>query len=226
MAGILGVLAAGAAQGYGAAKNREVEEHNLLAVENMREMLRQEYEERRFNRQLEGNRQLAQEKAAHRLLEHQVKRESKLEDDAAAHERTLQRDKFLSDSKMQQLGILEKGRNSRSASSNAARLKAAEMRTSSGGVSGGDLSPKEMIKQIEANNKRIFDLKKELNNNPFAAQDPQKGELYRSEIGRLEADNARKQSALGIEAQHPAQPEQSVVQITRNPKTGALEFAR
>lgn len=224
MAGLLGVLAAGSAQGYGAAKNREVEEHNQLAVENMREMLRQEYEERRFNRQLEGNRQLAQEKAAHRLLEQQVKREAKLEDDEAAHKRTLERDKFLSESKIQQLGLLEGGRNARSSASNAARLKAAEMRASSGGSSGGDLSPKEMIKQIEANNKRIFDLKNELNSNPFAAQDPQKGELYRSEIGRLEADNARKQSALGIEPQQQAQ--QAAFDFVFNPKTGKLEPSR
>lgn len=225
MAGLLGILAAGAAQGYGAAKNREVEEHNLLAVENMREMLRQEYEERRFNRQLEGNRQLAQEKAAHRLLEHQVKREAKLEDDETAHKRTLERDKFLSESKMQQLGLLEGGRNSRTAASNAARLKAAEMRASSGGSSGDDLSPKEMIKQIEANNKRIFDLKKEINVT-FGSQDNPRTELYNSEIRRLEADNARKQSALGIEPQQQAQPEQSIMQITRNPKTGALEFVK
>jgi hypothetical protein len=226
MAGLLGVLAAGAAQGYGAAKNREVEEHNQLAVENMREMLRQEYEERRFNRQLEGNRQLAQEKAAHKLLEHQVKREAKTEDDETAHKRTLERDKFLTDSKIHQLGLLEGGRNSRTAASNAARLKAAEMRASSGGSSGTDLSPKEMIKQIEANNKRIFDLKKEINVT-FGSQNNPKAELYHSEIRRLEADNARKQGALGIETAQPTQQQgQSVMQITRNPKTGALEFIK
>jgi hypothetical protein len=224
MAGLLGVLAAGAAQGYGAAKNREVEEHNQLAVENMREMLRQEYEERRFNRQLEGNKDLAKQKAEYRIAEHGIKRGDKLEDDEAAHKRTLERDKFLTDSKIQQLGLLEGGRNSRTAASNAARLKAAEMRASSGGSSGTDLSPKEMIKQIETNNKRIFDLKKELNNNSFAAQDPQKGELYRAEIGRLEADNAKRQSALGIEPQQQAQ--QAAFDFVFNPKTGKLEPSR
>ena len=220
---LLSVLAAGAAQGYGAAKNREVEEHNQLAVENMRETLRQEYEERRFNRQLEGNRQLAQEKSAHRLLEHQVKRGAKLEDDETAHKRTLERDKLLSESKIQQLGLLEGGRNSRTAASNASRLKAAEMRASSGGASGIDLSPKEMIKQIEANNKRIFDLKKEINVT-FGSQDSPKTELYHSEIRRLEADNARKQSALGIEPQQQAQP--SAFDFVFNPKTGKLEPSR
>jgi len=223
MAGLLGVLAAGAAQGYGAAKNREVEEHNQLAVENMREMLRQEYEERRFNRQLEGNRQLAQEKAAHRLLEHQVKREAKIEDDETAHKRTLERDKFLTDSKFQQLGLLEGGRNKRKSDEIAARLKAAEMKASSGGSSGPDLSPKEMIKQIEANNKRIFDLKKEINVT-FGSQDNPRTELYNSEIRRLEADNARKQSALGIEPQQQAQ--QAAFDFVFNPKTGKLEPSR
>lgn len=213
MAGLLGVLAAGSAQGYGAAKNREVEEHNQLAVENMREMLRQEYEERRFNRQLEADTQKSRMQVEYENAKYHRDRSDKLSDEELKHEREIKK-----------LGILEGGRNARSSASNAARLKAAEMRASSGGSSGGDLSPKEMIKQIEANNKRIFDLKNELNSNPFAAQDPQKGELYRSEIGRLEADNARKQSALGIEPQQQAQ--QAAFDFVFNPKTGKLEPSR
>lgn len=211
---LVGILAAGAAQGYGAAKNREVEEHNQLAVENMREMLRQEYEERRFNRQLEADTQKSKMQVEYENAKYHRDRSDKLSDEELKHEREIKK-----------LGLLEGGRNSRSAASNAARLKAAEMRASSSGSSGSsDLSPKEMIKQIEANNKRIFDLKKELNNNPFAAQDPQKGELYRSEIGRLEADNARKQSALGIEPQQQAQP--AAFDFVFNPKTGKLEPSR
>lgn len=210
---LVGILAAGAAQGYGAAKNREVEEHNQLAVENMREMLRQEYEERRFNRQLEADTQKSKMQVEYENAKYHRDRSDKLSDEELKHEREIKK-----------LGLLEGGRNSRSAASNAARLKAAEMRASSSGSSGSsDLSPKEMIKQIEANNKRIFDLKKELNNNPFAAQDPQKGELYRSEIGRLEADNARKQSALGIE---PQQAQPSAFDFVFNPKTGKLEPSR
>lgn len=208
---LAGILAAGAAQGYGTAKNQEVDLHNQNAIENKRELLRQQFENQRFERGLKAGMQQAEMKAKHEANMYQRKREDKLLDTESERKfQDNQLDKRLSNQKSI-AGMREAGRNKRSL-----------LRRDS--PSNGDFSSKELIKQIESNNKRIFDLKKELNSNPFAANDPQKGQLYQSEINRLEADNSNKQRMLGIEPE--PQQQQASFDFVFNPQTGKLEPSR
>lgn len=205
------LLFAGAAQGYGQAQNQIVNDHNDVAKDAMREQLRQEYENERFDRSVKANKESALLNAEFENRKYERNRGDKLQDEEVKHERD-----------MKKQGLLESGRNSRNASSNAARLKAAEMR--GGGADGSGKSAKELQKDIESNNKRIFDLKKELNNSPFAANDPNKSSLYQSEITRLETDNRQKMNMLGIESKAPEQNESPRTQVIRNEKTGKLEL--
>ena len=211
MVAIAPLLMAGAAQGYGQAQNQIVNDHNDVAKDEMREQLRQEYENERFDRSLKANKETALLNAEVERAKYERNRNDKLQDEEVKHER-----------EMKKHGLLESGRNSRNASSNAARLKAAEMRGS--GINDTGMSTKELQKQIESNNKRIFDLKKELNNSPFAANDPNKSSLYQSEIARLESDNREKMNMLGIEPKMPEQSQSPQTQVIRNEKTGKLEL--
>lgn len=141
MVGLLGVLAAGAAQGYGATKNAEVNMHNAAVIENNREMLRQQFEEQRFNRQLQASREAAIMNAEFENAKYHRDRSDKLADEEMKHNR-----------EMQKYGLLEEGRNKRNASSNAARMKAAEMRSQGGGLldsSGGGKAQSTVGKTIQ-----------------------------------------------------------------------------
>lgn len=212
MANLFGILAAGAAQGYGNAKNAEVNLHNQQAIENNREAVRQQYENYRFERGLQAGMQQAEMKAKHDAAMYQRDRSDKLQDKDADRKFELEKMGIQHKNARSIEGMRETGRNSR-----------ALLRRDSP-TSGEEFSSKELIKQIESNNKRIFDLKKELNSNPFASNDPKKGQLYQSEINRLETDNANKQRMLGVEPEQS--PQQAAFDFVFNPQTGRLEPAQ
>ncbi len=172
------------------------------------------------------NRTLSRFRSTDRCVPH-TRGDEPVEDDAAAHERTLQRDQVLHENKTKQLGMLEGGRNSRSAASNAARLKAAEMRAGGGLL---DMTPKaqssqgkllqDMINLGLAENAQDAQMKlersgamKEIMKNPMLANDPKRV---------AEAINAW-ESSMGYNNNRvdPAGPD-----FIFNPKTGKLEPSR
>lgn len=223
MVGILGVLAAGAAQGYGAAKNQEVDNYNAVAMEQMREQIRQDFEERRFNRQLEVGMQQARMNAEYENAKYQRDRENKLADEETKHSRD-----------MEKQSLLEEGRNKRNDSRNAARMESTKMRIAaqrelaeSGGGNGllnmessigrtiNDMvklglaaTPQEA--QIKLERSGVL---KEMMKNPLLAADPKR---------ITEAVN-QWENTMGFAGSNN---NQSVADFVFNPQTGKLEQAR
>lgn len=226
MVGLLGVLAAGAAQSYGAAKNQEVDNHNAVAMEQMREQIRQDFEERRFNRQLEAGMQQAKMQAEHENYKYQRNREDKLSDEEIKHNRDMEKNRFI-----------EENKNRRTADSNATRMKSTEMRIAaqrelakSGGGNGllnvGDKAQSTMGKAIQdmvnmglASSPQEAQMKldragvlKEMMKNPLMAADPK----------RMTDAVRQWENAMGMQNNQ----QQTVADFVFNPQTGKLEPAR
>lgn len=137
--GILGMMAAGGAQGLANASNQNVAaqqqfelEDRRGAREDQREALRQKYLERNFNLQREDRREQTKAQMQYDALKYQRGREDKISDDAREHAQRLEI-----------TGLEETGRNKRSAASIAAANQRAALKSGSGvGIEGGDGLPK------------------------------------------------------------------------------------
>ena len=104
MVGLLGMLAAGGAMGARDASNASVRAQNELEIGNAREMLREEFLNRRFDRELDVARENAKAQAAQNELKYQRDLEAK--DKQYAHE-------------MKKTGLLNQGRLDAEAARNA-----------------------------------------------------------------------------------------------------------
>ena len=104
MAGLLGILAAGGAMGARDASNASVRAQNELEISNAREMMREEFLNRRFDRELDVARENAKAQAAQNELKYQRDLEAK--DKQYAHE-------------MKKTGLLNQGRLDAEAARNA-----------------------------------------------------------------------------------------------------------
>lgn len=114
----LGILAAGAAQGAANASNMNVQAQNVLEIDQNREALREEYLNRRFDKELAVGRENAKAAGALRDAEYQRKRTDTLTDNEIKHKQTLE---------------IEGRKDKRTAASNATRLQAAAMRKAGSG---------------------------------------------------------------------------------------------
>jgi hypothetical protein len=120
---MLGILAAGAAQGAANASNMNVQAQNVLEIDQNREALREEYLNRRFDKELAVGRENAKAAGALRDMEYQRNRADKQVDNEAKHKQAIE---------------IEGYRDKRSAANNATRLQAASIRgKASGGESDG-----------------------------------------------------------------------------------------
>jgi hypothetical protein len=121
----LGILAAGAAQGAANASNMNVQAQNVLELDQNREALREEYLNRRFDKELAVGRENAKAAGALRDMEYNRKRADTVSDTEAKHKQAIE---------------IEGYKDKRSASNNAARLQAASIRKSgsSGESEGGN----------------------------------------------------------------------------------------
>ena len=104
MVGLLGMLAAGGAMGARDASNASVRAQNELEIGNAREMLREEFLNRRFDRELDVARENAKAQAAQKELEY--RRDLEAKDKQYAHE-------------MKKTGLLNQGRLDAEAARNA-----------------------------------------------------------------------------------------------------------
>ena len=84
MVGLLGMLAAGGAMGARDASNASVRAQNELEISNAREMMREEFLNRRFDRELDVSKENAKAQAAQNELKYQRDLEAK--DKQYAHE--------------------------------------------------------------------------------------------------------------------------------------------
>lgn len=218
MVGLLGVLAAGAAQGYGTAKNREVDLHNQATIENNREMLRQQFENQRFERNLEAGMQQAKMKAEHDAAVYQRNRSDKLHDDDSQRKFELEKMGVQHNNARSLEGMREAGRNRR------ALLR--RDTTATGGESGNVKAQSTMGKAIQdmmnmglAENPQEAQLKlersgvlKEMLKNPMYANDP----------NRLAQALTQWERNMGVQSNQ----QQAVADFIFNPQTGRLESAR
>ena len=124
---MLGILAAGAAQGAANASNMNVQAQNQVEMQNMqhgrdleRDALREEFLNKRFDKEVAIGRENAKAAGALRDQEYQRNRADKLVDDDAKHKQAI---------------TLEGFKDKRSAASNATRLQAAALRSK--GAEGG-----------------------------------------------------------------------------------------
>ncbi len=104
MVGLLGMLAAGGAMGARDASNASVRAQNELEISNAREMMREEFLNRRFDRELDVAKENAKAQAAQNELKYQRDLEAK--DKQYAHE-------------MKKTGLLNQGRLDAEAARNA-----------------------------------------------------------------------------------------------------------
>jgi hypothetical protein len=124
---MLGILAAGAAQGAANASNMNVQAQNQVEMQNMqhgrdleRDALREEFLNKRFDKEVAIGRENAKAAGALRDQEYRRNRADKLVDDEAKHKQAI---------------TLEGFKDKRSAASNATRLQAAALRSK--GAEGG-----------------------------------------------------------------------------------------
>ena len=124
---MLGILAAGAAQGAANASNMNVQAQNQVEMQNMqhgrdleRDALREEFLNKRFDKEVAIGRENAKAAGALRDQEYQRNRADKLVDNDAKHKQAI---------------TLEGFKDKRSAASNATRLQAAALRSK--GADGG-----------------------------------------------------------------------------------------
>jgi len=121
MVGFLGMMAAGAAMGARDASNASVRAQNELEVGNAREQLREEYANKRFDKELSVARENAKAAGFLKDQEYQRNRADKQTDTEAEYKRRLELE-----------SIRESGRNARSDK----RISAADARAKAGGVTG------------------------------------------------------------------------------------------
>lgn len=116
----LGILAAGAAQGAANASNMNVQAQNQLGIEDarhgrdmQRDALREEYLNKRFDKEVAIGRDNAKAAGALRDMEYQRNRADKIVDNDAKHKQAIEIEGF---------------KDKRTAASNATRLEAAKLR--------------------------------------------------------------------------------------------------
>lgn len=115
--GLLGMLAAGGAMGLRDASNQSVEALNRIELETMREELRQNYLDRRYQQRREDAIEGGKIKALLDQTNYERERAGKLQDDEAKHKRNLE---------------IERLKNARTSASNASRIEAAKIRSGYG----------------------------------------------------------------------------------------------
>lgn len=179
--GILGMMAAGGAQGLANVSNQQVAVQQQMELEGMRagredqrEALRQKYLERNFNLQRQDRKEQAQMQMQYDEKQYQRGREDKLSDAEREHRQRLELE-----------GVRESGRDKRNANSIAAANQRAALK--SGGAAGGGGARSSQGKLISD----LMDLK--LAKNPEEAYNlANRSELLRAALqnpmARLSAD--------------------------------------
>lgn len=125
----LGILAAGAAQGAANASNMNVQAQNQVEAQDLqhgrdmqRDALREEYLNKRFDKEVAINQENAKAAGALRDMEYQRNRADKIVDNDAKHKQAIEIEGF---------------KDKRTAASNATRLQAAALRAKASGGEGG-----------------------------------------------------------------------------------------
>lgn len=113
MVGLLGMMAAGAAIGARNASNQNVAAQNQLEIENAREQLREEYLNRRFDRELQTAQEIGKQKAAA---------------DEAKYQRDIEENAKQREHEIQKTGLLNAGKATQSEISGIYGYKAAKER--------------------------------------------------------------------------------------------------
>ena len=133
MVGLLGMMAAGAAIGARNASNQSVAAQNQLEIENAREQLREEYLNKRFDRELETAKEVGKQKAA--ADEAKYQRDSEEKEKQRAHE-------------IQKTGLLNASREKAAGISANSRLQAAQIGADASKYSVDNRVPKGSDKSI------------------------------------------------------------------------------
>lgn len=133
MVGLLGMMAAGGAIGARNASNQNVAAQNQLEIENAREQLREEYLNRRFDRELQTAQEIGKQKAA--ADEAKYKRDSEDKEKQRAHE-------------IQKTGLLNAGREKAAGISANSRLQAAQIGADASRYSVDNRAPKGSDKSV------------------------------------------------------------------------------
>lgn len=134
MVGLLGMLAAGGAMGARDASNASVRAQNELEISNAREAMREEFLNRRFDRELDVARENAKAQAAQKEIDYQRSVEAK--DKQYAHE--INRTGLLNQGKLDQEDRRNAGANARLDKRLAAEKANAELKFSASGKNGKD----------------------------------------------------------------------------------------
>jgi len=109
MVGLLGMLAAGGAMGARDASNASVRAQNELEIGNAREALREEFLNRRFDRELD----VAKESAKAKSQQEDIKYQRMLEDKAAQREHEMKKTGLLNQGKLDAEAARNAGANAR-----------------------------------------------------------------------------------------------------------------
>jgi len=133
MVGLLGMMAAGGAIGARNASNQNVAAQNQLEIENAREQLREEYLNRRFDREMQTAQEIGKQRAA--ADEAKYQRDSEDKEKQRAHE-------------IQKTGLLNAGREKAAGISANSRLQAAQIGANASKYSVDNRTPKGSDKSV------------------------------------------------------------------------------
>ena len=188
MVGLLGMMAAGAAIGARNASNQSVAAQNQLEIENAREQLREEYLNKRFDRELETAKEVGKQKAA--ADEAKYQRDSEEKEKQRAHE-------------IQKTGLLNASREKAAGISANSRLQAAQIGAEASKYSVDNRAPKANDQSVTmpdgtvlSFNSPVGKLAKDLMQTvPELKENPQEA-MRRAMAYNLNSDAARNQMAV------------------------------
>lgn len=183
---LLGFLAAGAAGGYATAKNAQTEQRNKLEMMLIQQDMQEMYQQRRDERMMKREDAVYQRSRGDKLEDEKRERGYKQEDFDRVSAHDLKKLEVQHGYNKSLEGIRQAGMEKR------LNLKASNGLLNTG--SKGDFSRKEIAKANESDQKRIFDLKKEMQS-PMVFNNVEQRRLLEEEIKRLEF-NIRDREAL------------------------------
>lgn len=183
---LLSFMAAGAASGYATAKNAQTEQRNKLEMLLIQQDMQEMYQQRRDERMMKREDAVYQRSRGDKLEDEKRERGYKQEDFDRVSAHDLKKLEVQHGYNKSLEGIRQAGMEKR------LNLKASNGLLNTG--SKGDFSRKEIVKANESDQKRIFDLKKEMQS-PMVFNNVEQRRLLEEEIKRLEF-NIRDREAL------------------------------
>ncbi|MCP5246149.1 MAG: hypothetical protein H6937_09450 [Burkholderiales bacterium] len=170
------LLLAGAAVGAGNASNANVDIHNegvKMQDANAREQLRMQYENEKFNRQLQAGLESQRMKNEQSNIEYKRNRQDKLEDRESDRKFEMEKMDINFQNKRSLEGMRESGKNSRA------------LLRRDGDSQSSNKQMDALKKTIETDERRLFDLKQDLGD-PMKANDPERRQNIQSEMQRIQ----------------------------------------